>query len=205
MKLTGLLPVALAAAVAIGCNNPQTKTDVAGTTGEETIVTASDRDFIEGMTVAGMAEVELGKLARERATSPEVKQFADMMIADHTKAGSELKPIAERHGVPMPSQLDEKHRDLQAKLAAMRGAEFDREYMNAMVQGHQDVIDRLQGRTEEHKFGDDKGQVEPEPNDNSLEAALNLWAARTQPTARHHLDEAKRIDEALEANRQTRR
>jgi putative membrane protein len=205
MKLTGLLPVALAAAVAVGCNNPQTKTDVAGTTGDETIVSAGDRDFVEDMTVAGMAEVELGKLAKERGTSPEVKQFADMMVTDHTKAGSELKPIAQRYGIPMPSQLDEQHRDLQAKLAAMRGAEFDREYMKAMVQGHQDVIDRLQARTEEHKFGDDKGQVEPEPNDNSLEAALNLWAARVQPTAEHHLDEAKRIDEALDTNRQTRR
>lgn len=205
MKRNGLLTLALAAAVAVGCNNPQTKTDVVGTTGEETIVSAGDRDFVEDLSVASMAEVELGNLAKARGTSRDVKQFADMMAADHSKAGNELRQIAQRHGIAQPSQMDEKHRDLKTKLSAMRGAEFDREYMNAMVQGHQDVIDRLQTRTEEHRFGDDTGTVEPEPNDNSVEASLNLWAARALPTVRHHLDEAKRIDEALERNRQTRR
>jgi hypothetical protein len=59
------------------------------------------------------------------------------------------------------------------------------------------VVDRLQTRASEDRFGDDKGEVKPERSDNPVEAALNQWAARALPTVRHHLDEAKRIHDGL--------
>lgn len=198
MKRIALLPVVFAAVLSFACNMDNRKTSddsTVGTTGNA--VGAGDRDFVDDLTIAGMAEVELGKMAMERAANAEVKQFGDMMVKDHSKAGEELKQVAMQHSIPMPSGLDQKHNDLKNKLSGLRGAEFDREYMNAMVAGHEDVVDRLQTRASEDRFGDDKGKVRPEGSDNPVEASINQWAAKALPTVRHHLDEAKRINERL--------
>ncbi len=198
MKNIAVLPVVLAAALSFACNAENRNTSnesTIGTTGDA--VSAGDRDFVEDLTIANMAEVELGKMAMERAANAEVKQFGDMMVRDHTKAGDELKQVATRHSIPAPAALDQKHQELKTKLSTLRGAEFDREYMSAMVDGHEDVVDRLQTRASEDRFGDDKGAVKPESSDNPVEAALNQWAAAALPTVRHHLDEAKRINDGL--------
>jgi putative membrane protein len=158
---------------------------------------AGNQEFVETSMESGMLEVELGKLAQQKATSPEVKQFADMMIRDHTKAGEELKQVAQQHSLQPQAQLEDNHRDMIQRLSGLRGAEFDREYMDAMVDSHQDVVDHLQSRADVDRVGDNKGSVTPEPSDNAVESGLNQWAAKTLPTARHHLDEARRINDTL--------
>ena len=198
MKRIGLLAVVFATALSFACNaenRTTTRESTVGTSGDA--ISAGDRDFVEDMTIGGMAEVELGRMAMERGASPEVKRFGDMMVKDHSKAGDELKQVAMQHSIPMPAALDQKHQDLKTTLSNLRGAEFDREYMKAMVDGHEDVVDRLQTRASEDRFGDDKGEVKPERSDNPVEGALNQWAAKALPTVRHHLDEAKRINDGL--------
>lgn len=198
MKRIGLLAVVFATALSFACNaenRTSTSESTVGTSGD--VVSAGDRDFVEDMAIGGMAEVELGRMAMERAASPEVKRFGDMMVKDHSKAGDELKQVAMQHSIPMPAGLDQKHQDLKTTLSNLRGAEFDREYMKAMVDGHEDVVDRLQTRASEDRFGDDKGEVKPERSGNPVEGALNQWAAKALPTVRHHLDEAKRINDGL--------
>jgi putative membrane protein len=198
MKKIALLPVVFAAALSFACNveNRNTTNEGAvGTAGET--VSAGDRAFVEDLTFAGMTEVELGRMATERAASAEVKQFGEMMVRDHSKSGEELKQIAMRHSIPRPAGLDAPHEELKTRLSNLLGAEFDREYMSAMVDGHEDVVDRLQTRASEDRFGDDKGEVKPEASDNPVESDLNQWAAKVLPTTRHHLDEAKRIHAAL--------
>ena len=69
--------------------------------------------------------------------------------------------------------------------------------MSAMVDGHEDVVDRLQTRASEDRFGDDKGTVTAERSDNPVEASINQWAAAALPDVRHHLDEAKRVHDGL--------
>jgi putative membrane protein len=206
MRKIAALPVVLTAVLSCACNaenrnatdrNTPNEPSV-GTTGNS--VSAGDRDFVEDIGVAGMAEVELGRMAMERAASAEVKEFGDMMVRDHSKAGDELKQVAMKHSIPVPSALDAEHEELKTKLSNLRGAEFDREYMSAMVQGHQDVVDRLQTRASEDRFGDNQGTVKPESSDNPAEADINAWAAMTLPTVRHHLDEAKRIHDGLGRN-----
>jgi len=98
------------------------------------------------MAVAGMAEVQLGQLASERASDAEVKAFGQMMVTDHSRANDELKQVASQLNVTLPTQLDSKHRDLAERLSKLRGADFDRQYMNAMVQGHQEVAAKLRTR-----------------------------------------------------------
>ena len=197
MRRIALLPVAFAAVLSFACNtdNRTTSDETVGTAGNA--VSAGDRDFVDNLTIAGMAEVELGRMAMERSDNDWVKQFGDMMVRDHSKAGEELKQIAMKYAIPTPAGLDQKHQDLKAKLSTLKGAEFDREYMNAMVEGHEDVMDRLQTRASEDRFGDDKGTVTPERSDNPVEASINEWAADALPRVRHHLDEATTIRESL--------
>ena len=197
MKSIGLLAVVFATALSFACNAENRTTTRDSTVGTSGDISAGDRDFVEDMAIGGMAEVELGRMAMERGASPEVKRFADMMVKDHSKAGDELKQVAMQYSIPMPAGLDQKHQDLKTTLSSLRGAEFDREYMKAMVDGHEDVVDRLQTRASEDRFGDDKGEVKPERSDNPVEGALNQWAAKALPTVRHHLDEAKRINDGL--------
>ena len=105
------------------------------------------REFINQMTVAGLAEVELGMLASERGTNPDVKAFGQMMVKDHSQANKELASIAAQLNVQPPKELDPKHRELANKLSKLQNAGFDREYMTAMVQGHEEVLKQLRAFT----------------------------------------------------------
>src|SRR6185436_8447169 len=108
---------------------------------------SDSRSFIDEMAVVGMAEVQLGRMAAERASDSGVKAFGQMMVTDHTQAGNELKQVASQMGVSLPTQIDAKHRALADKLSKLQGSAFDREYINAMVEGHQEVAGKLRART----------------------------------------------------------
>ena len=83
---------------------------------------ADAQGFIQDMTIAGLTEVQLGKIATERAASADVKAFGQMMVKDHSQAGDELKQVASQLKIQPPTQLDQKHKDLvgQAHEAAGR-------------------------------------------------------------------------------------
>jgi len=104
--------------------------------------------FINDMTIAGLAEVQLGQMASERASNADVKAFGQMMVKDHSQAGGELKQVASQLEIQPPAQLDQKHKDLADKLSKLQGEAFDREYMTAMVQGHQEVLGKLRARAD---------------------------------------------------------
>jgi putative membrane protein len=214
MKRMGALTVACVAALTIACNN-NTRTDndvrdtaAVGTAGEadRSAVHDGDKDFINNQVSDGTAEVELGKLASERASNPEVKRFAQMLVQDHTKAGNELKETAAKHGIQPAPEVKDDHQDAMERLSKLRGAEFDREYINMMVDKHQDAVDALETRVDSTAGLKDRAtnpdsansQVVPEKSDNAPEAAVNAWAAKTLPTVRHHLDQARMLDEQLD-------
>jgi putative membrane protein len=220
MKRMGVLSLACAAAFAMACNG-NARTDnrnepaAVGTAGEadRTAVHDSDKDFVNHMLSDGMAEVELGKMASQRAVNPDVKRFGQMMVDDHSKAGDELKAIAGQYGVQPAPAIDDRHQDLMNKLSKLRGSQFDREYIDAMVDGHEKVVDSLQGRVDStaplkdriaNKDQADK-QVVPEKSDNAPKASINAWAANALPVVRHHLDEAKRLDDLLDSTRTSTR
>ena len=213
MRATGLMALACAAVLTVACNgngrndaSPTTDNGAVGTTGEkiDTSVGRSDRSFVEDLTYAGNAEVDLGRIAAERAASPDVKRFGQMMVDDHTKAGDELQQITKQYNITQPAGLDDKHRDLKDRLSKLRGADFDKAYIDAMIDGHQDVVDKLESRVDEvNRTATLTGQqpkdknVKPETSDNSVTASLNAWAANTLPAAKAHLDKAKSIKDTL--------
>jgi putative membrane protein len=69
----------------------------------------NDADFMTKAAQGGMAEVELGRLAAAKAQNAEVKQFAQKMVDDHTRANNELKALAGEKNFSMPVRLDAKH------------------------------------------------------------------------------------------------
>ena len=216
MRRMGVMAMALAAAMAVGCNNSDNRAadntgPAVGTAGRDSAVGIGDRDFIRDVATMNMAEIELSRTALQRAADGNVKKFAQMMVDDHTAAGDKLKAFASQHNVELPAQLDDKHRDIGEKLNAKQGLEYDKEYAEAMVQGHEDLVDKLESRIDkdtlskwktdyERKTGDAKERTEAEvkatavtaeKSDNPITQGLNQWAADTYPVAFAHLQAAK--------------
>lgn len=114
---------------------------IAGVAGAQGLSDA-DREFIRKAAQGGIAEVQLGTLATQRAARPAVKDFGARMVKDHGAANAELATLARSKGVDLPSTLDPAHQAVRDRLMAQQGAAFDRAYMQEMVKDHtQDVAD----------------------------------------------------------------
>jgi putative membrane protein len=114
--------------------------DMQGATGAASM---ADKDFVQEAMQGDMAEIQLAQLAQQKASSEGVKQFAQRMITDHTKLDAQIKPIAQQLGVTPPANLDSKHKALQTKLEGLSGAEFDKEYIKAMVTDHREDLSKF--------------------------------------------------------------
>ena len=176
--------VVLVVAIA-GCGgnkNDESTAGAAGTTGTAGTSADVDRGWVQDQLAAGDAEVKLGRLAQERGGSADVRAYGAMMVEKHTMAGTELKRVADRHNVaPKPDTHDD-HDDLFEKLSKLSGPEFDKAYLDAMIDDHKDVIDELEkkaGKNDEH-------------------ADVREWASKTLPEAKQHLERAKDLRERLE-------
>lgn len=139
-------------------------------------VSVADRVFMRKAAEGGKAEVELGKLAEEKASSPEVKQFGQRMVTDHSQAADQLKQVAEQKGVTLPDTLSAKDKATKARLEKLSGEQFDRAYMKDMVIDHTQDVREFKN---EAKTGKD-----PE---------LKNFASQTAPTLEEHLKQAKSI------------
>ena len=147
---------------------------------------AGDSSFAMKAAQANMAEVELGKLAQQKAMSDEVKKFGQMMVDDHSKALDELKTAAGSKNITWPTTLDAEHKKLSDRLSKLSGAAFDREYMQAMVDGHKKVAADLR---KESQSGSD--------------SELKAWAGKTLPTVEAHLKQAETINKSVHSGTAT--
>jgi len=160
-------------AVAQSNTNNSNSTNAMGTAKH---MTASERMFIRKAAEGGKAEVELGKLAQEKAASPEVKQFGERMVNDHSKANDQLKEVAQKEGVTLPTKLDAKDAATKARLEKLSGEAFDRAYIKDMVADHTKDVREFKNEAKNGKDPDVKN-----------------FAAQTAPTLEDHLKEAKNI------------
>ncbi|HET6219764.1 MAG TPA: DUF4142 domain-containing protein [Acidobacteriaceae bacterium] len=102
----------------------------------------ADHAFVKKALEGGAAEVQLGQLAQQKSQSPDVQQFGQKMVADHTQLGDQMKPVAQQLGVKEPNGPSKKDKQLIAKLEGLSGPQFDATYINAMVKDHkQDLKD----------------------------------------------------------------
>lgn len=139
-----------------------------------------DQAFVKAAAQGGMAEVELGKLASEKTSNPQVKEFGEKMVADHSKANDELKSIAQNKNITLPSELSSKDKALRDRLAKLSGASFDRAYMKAMVSDHVKDVDEFRKEARTAKDPD-----------------IRSFASNTLPTLEDHLKMARMTDQAV--------
>lgn len=153
--------------------------------GQTTQGTVDDRThtFMNDAAMGGMAEVEFGKLAQEKAMNPRVKNFGEMMVKDHSAANDDLKSIAGKKNVMLPNDLG-KHQKHMDDLNKKTGADFDKEYMKMMVDDHKEDIDAFE------KIAN-----------NGTDPDVKTFASQKLPILRKHLDSAKAINESLKMNK----
>jgi putative membrane protein len=154
-----------------------TAADTSGTAGTSTMASTVDHDDQEFMNKAaqgGMAEVMLGQMASTKGTSPDVKNFGNRMVSDHGKAGDELKQLAQTKGVTLPADIDDESKKMSDKLSKLNGKDFDKEYINGMVEDHEKDVKEFEKASKDAKDSD-----------------LKAWAAKTLPTLQDHLKMAK--------------
>lgn|ERR1041385_8701524 len=139
-------------------------------------VDKDDAQFATDAASGGMAEVELGKLALSKTHIASLKKFAQMMVDDHGKANDELKAIAQKKNITLPDAVDNDHKQKIADLEKKHGKDFDKAYVDAMIDGHKKTLDLME---KEAKDGKD--------------AELKAFAEKMAPTVKMHLESIKRI------------
>ena len=126
----------------------------------------------------GMAEVELAKIALQKSQNADVKKFAQMMVTDHTKANDELKALAAKKSVVLPTDIGS-HKSTMDDLSKLSGADFDKAYVKAMVEDHEEDVDLFDDNT-----------------DNS-DADIKAFTTKTLPTLKSHLETIKGIQSKM--------
>ncbi len=180
------------AGLLFACNGtPKDSTDAADsvnkvkdttTTGQTGIaVVADDAKFAVDAANGGMTEIELSKLALARATNAKVKEFADMMVADHSKAGEELKGVAKTKNITLPDSVNEDSKKAIADLSVKKaGADFDKAYVDKMVSDHKSTVDMFESASK-----------------NLKDADLKAFVDKTLPTIKGHLGHINAIHDGM--------
>jgi putative membrane protein len=140
----------------------------------------ADESFVIDAARGGMAEVELAHLAEQKAANERVKQFAQKMIADHGKANTELRAIADSKDINVPMDLGESHKEMMDRLSKLSGPAFDQAYIQAMVADHTKSVVEFRKEAE-----------------NGKDAAVKAFAAKTLPTIEEHMKMVQEIYQSL--------
>lgn len=143
----------------------------------QTTLSKSDRQFVIEAAQGGIAEVTLGQIATKRAVSNEVKQYAQHMIDDHTKANAELMQLAKRKDITVLTNMDAKRQALITKISKLSGKSFDQAYMNEVgVKSHAGQAALYQREVQQGQDSD-----------------LKAFAAKILPTVQEHLQMARNM------------
>ncbi len=127
--------------IAIAQTSSNISTTTVGAKDSQNSLNEVDRIYIQEAAQAGMAEVEIAKLALEKSDNENVKQYAQKMIQDHTLLNQELIQLAQQKGMTVPSNMGSKYQALKAQLSALSGENFDQAYTNeAGVNGHMENL-----------------------------------------------------------------
>ena len=129
----------------------------------------------------GMLEVALGRLAQEKAANPAVKAYGAMMVTDHTKANNEMKALAAKKNITLPTALGEEEQKHVNDLTKLSGKEFDKKYISMMVDDHKDDIDLFKKAADDSK----------------TDADVKAFAVKTLPTLQKHMDRIKALDKQI--------
>lgn len=129
-----------------------------------------DTDFMTKAASGGMLEVQLGQAVAKSAVSPQAKMVAQRMVTDHTKINNEMKAMAAKMNVTLPTTLGSDAQDVYKDVTEKKGIAMDKEYLSKMVDDHKDDIKAFE-----------------EASTKAASPELKAFAAQTLPTLREHL------------------
>jgi putative membrane protein len=165
-------------------NSQEDSTEIAEEQNEEKFDDTNlddDTEFAVDAADGSMLEVQLAQLALTKASSPKVKEFAQSMVDDHSKANEELKSLAQAKNITLPSTISEEKQKDYDKLAEKSGEEFDKAYSEFMVKDHKDDVDKFKKAAEKCE-----------------DAEIKSWAADKVPVLESHLSMAESMEDALD-------
>ncbi len=154
--------------------------DTSGNGSTRSGITKDDAKFAKEAANGGMAEVELGSLASQKSSNAQIKEFAAMMVADHSKANDELVGIVKSKSIILPASVSTDEQDIKNSLSKKTGADFDKAYVNDMVDDHKKDI----------KLFEDAQK-------NVKDADLKAYATKTLPVLQKHLDAIQKIQDSM--------
>jgi putative membrane protein len=178
--VTALFGLSLAHAQDRSANTPNERTSSASSSSQSG-VNKNDREFMEDIAHANLAEIATGKMALEKSQNAEVKQFAQKMIDDHTKAQDELKQLADSKGVKLPTETDMMHKTKATTLKPLTGELFDKQYIKHAGVGDHESTHKLLTKV--------KGKAK--------DADLKAYAEKTIKAVDEHLTMAKQLEQQM--------
>jgi putative membrane protein len=184
-----LLFLAVVGLISVGCSNNKAATPDSSSTQPSSSSAATpnsstnanpDQKFVEDAAKGNRAEVELGKMVATKAKDPAVKQFAQMMVKDHTEALNQLQKLAQSKNITLPDGLPSDAQDLQQKLSSDQVKQLEKDYMSGMVEDHQKDVQEFQDASQNLKDPD-----------------LKQWAGTMLPKLQQHLAKAQAVDSKI--------
>ncbi|MBV8390725.1 MAG: DUF4142 domain-containing protein [Mucilaginibacter sp.] len=142
--------------------------------------TRVDAKFAVDVADGGLAEVELGKLAQEKATSQQIKEFGAMMVSDHSIINDKMKNIAKNKGITLPKVMGDYRQKLKKELSDKSGKDFDRAYVTAMIKDHKEDIKTFEVALKELRDTD-----------------LRTFASANLPILKKHLSSIEKINSEM--------
>lgn len=156
------------------------KTSTGSSGGTVSSLDTTDKQFVMKAAQGGMGEIMLGQMASSKGTSPDVKNFGNRMVSDHGKANDELKQLAQNKGMALPADVDKETKQFADRLSKTSGKDFDKEYINNMVDDHEKDVNEFEKASKNAKDPD-----------------LRAWATKTLPTLQDHLKMAREVKSKL--------
>jgi putative membrane protein len=150
-------------------------TDQTSTT--STPARVDDKKFLKEAAKGNTAEVELGKLALQNSSNDNVKAFAKRLVDDHTKCAEQLKQVASKENMEVPTEAEAKTQSKLDKLGKLSGQSFDKAFLKDAVKEHKSDIRMFQSEAQ--------GGTNP---------AIKQFASQTLPTLQQHLELAKNLN-----------
>lgn len=157
-----------------------TATGSMSTAGTVSDMSPDDKEFIVKAGMIGLTELQMGNLGTQKATSAEVKAYAQRLAADHGKANEELQVLATAKGIGLPTELGGEHKSALEHVNGLSGGEFDKTFMQHMVADHEKAVADFTNASQ-----------------NARDAELKAWAAKTLPTLQDHLKQAQALNAKL--------
>jgi putative membrane protein len=151
-----------------------------GQTSAATLGANTTGGYVSNAAMGDMFEIQSSQMAQQKGQNQQVKDLAKMIIADHTQAMNEMKPLVQQAGETPPTELDQRRKGMIDNLTAASGAEFDKTYITQQIAAHQEAITLHEGYS-----------------NNGDNAALKAHAAKVLPKIRAHLERAQQIQQTM--------